>query len=491
MAGRHGLIVLVCLLAAQTSVARTFEVAAWRGETVAARVPDFAELASAPEGIALKVGALRPVSYVPSPYAVQILSCYDRVAWGASDGPRVVEISVSADAKPGVYDCGALRVRVVDRVLPPASEWKYYLDLWQHPWAVSRYAGLKPFSDAHYRSMRPLWRMLAESGCKVLTTTILDRPWDHQCYDAYRSMIRHVRAKDGSWRFDYRLFDEYVAFGQSCGIGPDIACYTMCPWDYVVSWEDEAGGGHSVKAIPGSAEFKDYWGAFLVDFSVHLKEKGWFDHTYIAMDERAAEDVINIVKFVNEKAPGLKVSLAGNRSPEKFRGIRLDACCYSLPRLEHPEAAKDAAERLSKGLLTTYYVCCGPDCPNTFCSSAPGEAFWLGVYPAFSGLSGFLRWAWNCWPRDPMKDASFDGNPPDGWKAGDTFLVYPDGSPSRRFLELRNGIVAAEKLRILKTNGECQPEIEALVPLFNRTKAMKSDVDFVGLRTKVLELVNR
>ena len=487
-------IFMLSVLAASAALgafARTFEVAAWRGETVAARVPDFAEMGAAPKGVAIRVGVLRPVRYVPSPYAVQILECYDRVEWGAEDGPRVVEIAVPADARPGTYDCGSLRLRVVDRVLPPPQEWKYYLDLWQHPWAVSRYFSLKPFSPEHYKAMRPLWKLLADAGCKVLTTTILERPWDKQCYDAYHSMVRHVRAADGAWRFDYRLFDEYVEFGRSCGIGPDIACYTMCPWEYVVAWEDEKGVEHSREAIPGSDFFRDYWGAFLVDFAAHLKVKGWFENTYIAMDERAAEDVINIVKFVNENVPGLKVALAGNRSPEKFRDIRLDSCCYSLPRLEYPEAAKDASERLSKGLLTTYYVCCGPDYPNTFCSSAPGEAFWLGAYPAFSGLNGFLRWAWNCWPRDPLRDASYDGNPPNGWKAGDTFLVYPDGSPSRRFLELRAGIVAAEKLRILKVQGVRQDEVAALLPEFDRAKAMKNEIDFPAVRMKVLDLVNR
>ena len=45
----------------------------------------------------------------------------------------------------------------------------------------------------------------------------------------------------GEWKFDYSIFDEYVEFGRSCGIGPHIACYTMCPWGYLVSWEDEKG----------------------------------------------------------------------------------------------------------------------------------------------------------------------------------------------------------------------------------------------------------
>ena len=154
--------------------ARTFEVAAWRGETVAALVEDFAELGEAPEGIAVRCGVLKSVKYAPAVHSLERREVYDRVVWGkGEDGPRVVEVSVPADAKPGVYTCGHMNIRVVDRVLPPAKDWKYFLDLWQHPWAVSRYHGVKPFSWFHYRKMRPVYELLASAGQKTITTTLL------------------------------------------------------------------------------------------------------------------------------------------------------------------------------------------------------------------------------------------------------------------------------------------------------------------------------
>ena len=202
--------------------ARTFEVVAWRGETVAARVPDFAELSPSPGGIDVRYGVLKSVKYAPTPGSLQRLEVYDRVKWDSDDdGPRVVEVRVPADAKPGVYDCGMMRVKVVDRVLPPPKEWKYYLDLWQHPWAVARIAKAKPFSKKHYEAMRPVYELLATAGQKTVTVPIVDQPWDHQCADAYHSMIEDP---------DYRLFDEYVEFCLGCGLGPDISCYSLCPW---------------------------------------------------------------------------------------------------------------------------------------------------------------------------------------------------------------------------------------------------------------------
>ena len=489
-----------------SAMARTFELAAWKGETVSAVVPDFVEFGELPEGIDIKFGILRPVKYAPVPRSIQRLECMDRVEWeqkpswfskcfgwmgfssdvNVKEGTqRVVEVKVPADAKPGIYKCGAMDVRVVDRVLPPAKDWKFFLDLWQHPWAVSRYFDVKPFSSAHYAAMRPVYETLASAGQKTLTVTLLPEAWDHQCRDAYGTMIGRVKKADGTWEFDYSIFDEYVEFGRSCGLGPDIACYTMCPWGYVVRWNDESGKQHSVVAKPGTPEFKDYWGAFLVDFAKHLKEKGWFKDAFIAMDERSIADVKEIGSFIRGLVPDMKVAMAGNHLPSEY-GTVIDNFCMILGKKIDAAYLKEAAERRAKGMTTTYYVCCGPRYPNTFMSSGPGEAFWLGAYPAMCGLDGFLRWAWNSWPQDPVQDATYWG-----WLAGDTYLVYPDGSPSLRFLELRNGIIASEKVRLLKEKGLFKAEIDKLASRFDPVEAAAGKSNYVKLRTDTLKIVNK
>ena len=446
--------------------ARTFEVAAWRGETVAATVPDYAELAPAPAGISVRYGVLKSVKYAPKPESMQRLETYDLVEWGSSaNGPRVVEVSVPADAKPGVYEVGMMRVRVIDRVLPPAKEWKYYLDLWQHPWATARTAGAKPFSKEHYAAMRPVYELLATAGQKTITVPIVDMPWDHQCFDAYHSMIEDP---------DYRLFDEYVQFCLDCGLGPDISCYSLCPWTLG-------------KTIDADA-LERLWGEKFDRFVAHVKAKGWFAHTLMAMDERAPEDVAKVADFVQRHAPGMRISMAGNRKPSDFNGITIDVYSQVLRSWNlSPEFFVEACERAKKGFVTTHYVCCSPNKPNTFMDSGPGEAFWCGAAPAFLGLDGFLRWAWNSWPQDPYADASYWN-----WRAGDTFLCYPKGEPSWRFLELRNGIVAAEKVRILREAGALdQKAFEQAAKGYEVKSANDGTCDYVGVRKATLELVNR
>ena len=483
---------LASVLAALAALvqARQFEVAAWRGETVAALVEDFAvpdmDLNLLPEGVEGRMGTLREVRYMTAPRSLQYLYCADRVEWESDEkGPRVVELTVSADAKAGVYNVGPMKLKIVDRVLPPAKEWKFYLDLWQHPWAVSRVNDLTPFSWRHYRKMRPVWELLASAGQKSLTVSILEQPWDHQCYDPYHSMIGRKLGKDGKWEYDYGLFDEYVEFGRSCGIGPDISCYTMCPWGYIVRYTGPGGETVAIEAKPGTRAFDDFWGPFLEDFARHLKEKGWFKDTFIAMDERSPEDVLYIAKFVQKHAPGMRIAMAGNRKPSDFKGITIDSYSQLLNYVT-PDFLAECAERRAKGYVTTHYVCCSPFYPNTFMSSGAGEAFWNGVYPAIVGLDGFLRWAWNSWGEDAMNDASYWW-----WRAGDTFLVYPDGSPSWRFLELRNGIAAAEKIRIFKEQGLFAGELAKLAARYDSKTAVANKCDFPAIRKATLDLVNR
>ena len=222
-------------------------------------------------------------------------------------------------------------------------------------------------------------------------------------------------------------------------------------------------------------------------FVAHLKAKGWYRQTIMAMDEREPEDVVTVANFVRRHAPEMRISMAGNRRPSEFRGVRVDSYSQSLHwKYLTPEFLGEASVRAKAGLVTTFYVCCDPVRPNTFMASGVGEAFWCGAAPAFLGLDGFLRWAWNSWPCDPVTDASYGH-----WKAGDTFLCYPKGEPSWRFLELRNGIIAAEKLRLLKEEGLSAEEIAPVADLYDVRKANEGVSSFREIRSKTLELVNR
>lgn len=145
--------------------------------------------------------------------------------------PVWLTVSVPDDAPAGVYrSCVEvtgdgvkslklpLELRVQERRLPCPAEWSYHLDLWQHPAAAARVMGLALWSDAHFDALRPLVRMLADAGQKVVTATLNKDPWNHQCFDAYEDMIRWTKRADGTWEYDYSLFDRWVGLCAEEGI---------------------------------------------------------------------------------------------------------------------------------------------------------------------------------------------------------------------------------------------------------------------------------
>jgi len=61
-------------------------------------------------------------------------------------------------------------------------------------------------------------------------------------------------------------------------------------------------------------------------------------------------------------------------------------------------------------------------------------------------MNGFLRWAYDAWPADPVRDARHTL-----WPAGDAFLVYPGANSSIPVSRnWREGIVDYEKIRIIR-----------------------------------------
>jgi len=116
----------------------------------------------------------------------------------------------------------------------------------------------------------------------------------------------------------------------------------------------------------------------------------------------------------------------------------------------------DLEYRQSKGLLSTFYVCCREPYPNQFTFSPPIESAFMGWYTAANGFDGFLKWAYTHWVEDPLHDTRFRK-----WPAGDTNFVYPGPRSSIRFERLVEGIQDAEKIRILKEHFRSQESFDA------------------------------
>ena len=365
-----------------------------------------------------------------------------------------VRVSVPTDAPAGNYTGKVtvkdgekvigkldLKLQVSERALPAVKDWAFHLDLWQNPYAVARYHQVEPWSEAHLQALRPYMELYRDAGGKVITASLMHKPWNGQTYDYFESMVTWVKKLDGSWYFDYAVFDRWVEFMLDLGIDKQINCYSMVPWRLSFQYFDQATNRFKeIHSRPGEKAYEEVWTAMLKSFAQHLKEKGWFDKTFISMDERPMPVMLETLKVIRKADKDFKISLAGALHKELVN--ELDDYCVAL-RMKYTDEM--LAKRKAEGKVTTFYTSCEEPHPNTFTFCDPADCQWFGWYAAKAHLDGYLRWALNSWVIEPLVDSRFYS-----FGAGDCFLIYPGGRTCLRFEQMTEGIQAYEKIRLLR-----------------------------------------
>jgi hypothetical protein len=361
---------------------------------------------------------------------------------GSSVRPVWLNVNIPQDATPGVYsgilkvvaDGGrektfSLKVEVLAASLPPVRDWSLNVDIFQGPWALAQYYKLEPWSDAHWAKVQELLDFSADMGVKYISTYLLSARW---------VMIKAAKKKDGTWDYDYSLFDKYVDMAIKSGTARFIKL--GLPWNENVVYRDEAQGSDVIiKNNYSDKGYREYWTSYLQALAKHLKEKGWFDRSLLYVDEPKGR-IGYWLDMRDEVVPELKVQVA--------------ACLKDvIPRVHDVSILLDRHERdpernlarKKEGKETSFYICSFPKAPNTLVWNMPGEATWMGWYAASQNYTGFLRWAMNLWVNpwesfDPFMDI----------KTGDLFLAYPGLRSSIRLERLREGFQDYEKIRIVK-----------------------------------------
>lgn len=400
-------------------------------------------------------------------------------------------VQVPQDAKAGTYkgyvelDVNgkvtkySYTVKVLDRTLSSPAEWAFHLDLWQNPYAIARVHNVELWSKEHFDVLRPYMLKLASAGQKAITATLIDRPWDGQTFDPFGSMVTWIKKADGTWLYDFTIFDRWVEFMMGCGINKEITCFSMIPWKLSFRYYDQATHSHKhINCAPGDEAYAQFWGGMLSAFAAHLKEKGWFDKTFISMDERSLQQMQAAIKVIKDYAPGMKISMAGNYHAE----IEADIFDYCLDIFAYDAYTPELiAKRRAQGKVSTYYTCCSAEYPNLFTFSAPADAEFIALEALAKDLDGYLRWAYNSWTIVPEKDSRFTA-----WPAGDTYVIYPFSISSVRWERLVQGIQQFEKYKILLAEAEAKGNT-------SRVKALKKllkSVDIKKISTDSEKIVN-
>ncbi|MDP9041071.1 MAG: DUF4091 domain-containing protein, partial [Bacteroidota bacterium] len=344
------------------------------------------------------------------------------------------------------------------------------------------YNHVKPWSAEHKALLKKHLVLYAGAGGKYITTYAVHSPWSDNSYMIEETMIEWTKRQNGTWKFDYNIFDQYVQLAMEAGIDKAITIYTPVPWGNRFRYLDEQTGNYIFETwAPRSLEFKNAWNAFLTDLQIHLLKKRWLEKTYLGINENTLEQTLATVKVIRAHSKKWKITYAGNWHQEL--DTLLNDYCFLYGNEPDVSIVKN---RASRGFTSTYYICCNPPKPNDFVFSPPVEGRWLSWYSSAHGYNGFLRWAYDAWPADPQRDARHSL-----WPAGDCFLVYPGGNSCTRFEKLREGIVDYEKIRILRdratgsTDKKVKTMIKALDDLLQlflnehefKTEKMNADMD--------------
>jgi hypothetical protein len=185
--------------------------------------------------------------------------------------------------------------------------------------------------------------------------------------------------------------------------------------------------------------------------------KGLIDKVRILADEPADLNLFQERLFFLKKCAPLfkfKVAIDHGEFMQRFTREITDFVPDFITLCQDFEAIKAAQSQITGKLY--WYVCCGPDIPNTFIRSHLLESCAIILLTEYMGLDGFLRWDYTAWPERPRERISYRAQV---WPAGDMCFVYPaaSGKPllSLRYMALLKGIQMFELIQMLKdSHGE-------------------------------------
>jgi len=411
--------------------------------------------------------------------------------------PVWVEISIPRDASSGEYNGRVciysqcmfdneeliktldFTITVKDVTIPEPKDFRFYLDLWQHPSNIARKHEVHLWSGEHFKVLENYVKSLADLGQKAITVIASEIPWSGQrCYrvknypsDLFEySMVRIERDSSG-YHYDFSAVERYIDLCMRYGIDEEIEVfgliniwldpeygYTGIAEDYPdgirLRYYDREDGCY--KYIRSGNDIKAYIKA-LEQFFIR---KGLIDKVRIVADEPGdIEKYRKSLETIREVADSFKFKAAINHPEfiDEFKDTITDFVPVLPGVCEKWELLKELQKKINGRLL--WYVCCWPPYPNTFISSPLVEAKLIGILTAFMGLDGFLRWNYTVWPENPRERISYRYP---HWKAGDTNFVYPgrDGRPvlTLRYKSLKRGIEDYELIMMLKDKSKEIPD---------------------------------
>ncbi|HUT35177.1 MAG TPA: glycoside hydrolase domain-containing protein [Planctomycetota bacterium] len=253
--------------------------------------------------------------------------------------PFWLSLRVPQDARPGAYRGSVsvqaegmepvaipVEVEVIGWRIPGPLELQSIVESEQSPYALAKVYKAELWSEDHWKLIEASFQQLARLGADVLFVPVLLRSEFGNREDS--SMIKWIRAKDGSLRFDAAILDRYLDLaGKHCGT-PRVVCFQImhgCPSEsHAVKVLDEATGKEEAVEVGPNAEAtrRPLWRAFATFVREHMRQKGLEEAMYWG---HAFDMVVDpgLVRLMAEFTPGIYWAAGAHaRKPDAtFRAV--------------------------------------------------------------------------------------------------------------------------------------------------------------------------
>lgn len=336
-------------------------------------------------------------------------------------------------------------VFVRNRTLPPHSQWSFYLDMWQNPYAVAKAFNFRPWSKEHFEALSPIAKNLARGGQKTITIPLFDNPFNGVDLDQNESMLTWIKRVDDTWNIDFTKFDMWVELMMNADINSWLNCHIGVEENHSIPYFDQAT--LSMKTLDckfGSKEYDNFISQTFTLLVKYLEEKDWLSKSSIYVKDASREQLRKIISLAKSADARLKVSFSG----KYYDDLASSVSSYAIPITQDITPAQIKQLR-SSGKNISFYTTCSDARPNSFIFSPPADIAWMFWFAAANGFNGYTHQSVNTWTSKPCLDARQKQ-----WPAGYNFLIYPGNRSSIRLERLIEGIQDYEKINILRQEFE-------------------------------------
>ena len=408
---------------------------------------------------------LYPDLLAPSPYGdrYSLIPLELRCLWLDADtdaiAPGVHDLKIVIESEVGEpIATEQLRVTRLNEALPPLD---IKFTQWFHYDSLADYYGVAPWSEEHFRIVEAFARAARREGVNMILTPIHTPPLDTAVGGERRTVqLVRITREDGKYRFDFTIFDRFVALMLSLGFEYFEMAHLYTQWgakhapkivlthpdgseERIFGWDTDATG----------EEYAAFLHAYLPALISHIESLGIAERCHFHISDEPTYKNYQTYTPAKEQVRELLRGYPIMDASSTYEFYRDGIVEIPIPANNHIRPYLDAEV---KGLWT-YYCCMQTVGVANNLLAMPSYRTHSLAYQMFKyDIVGFLQWGFNFYYTryaigriNPFLDTTGGRWVP----GGDPFVVYPapDGTPyeSLRLLVFREMLDELRLMRML------------------------------------------